>query len=263
MTTVESRMEEYFAGFRDEMAEMRARFRDEDYIEVPRFGPDGIREQVAADVRRLLEEHAERRDLRVATTGGTPRRFESVGRDAIVAGSEVISPLFRAPAMLRFLAELTGEPAIVPVPYQPEELLINRMTRPGDSHGWHWDDYSYSLIWLFEAPGPEDGGAIEYVRNTVWDKASPQVEEYLRRGPIQRRSPAVGSVYLLRADTAMHRVAPLITERARRTVMVLSYATEADLRREVGHETMLEVFLGNGNGNGNGNVAASRAGGRA
>lgn len=244
MTAVESRMVEYVTGLRDAMAVLRTTFRDEDYIEIPRFGPDGIREQVAADVRRLIDEHAERREVHVASTGGTPRYFESVGRDAIVANSEVISPLFRSPAMLEFLAQLTGEPLIVPVPFEPEEILINRMTRSGDSHGWHWDDYSYSLIWIIDAPGAEDGGAVEYVRNTVWDKEDPRVDEWLRTGEVNRRSPAAGSAYLLRADTAMHRVAPLIHEDVRRTVMVFSYATEADLRREIRHETMQEVFLG-------------------
>ncbi|MGH3435913.1 MAG: HalD/BesD family halogenase [Sciscionella sp.] len=243
MTTVQSSMKDYLAGFQDTMDELRTTFHDDDYIEIPRFGPDGIREQVAVDVLRLLDTHAERREVHVASTGGTPRYFESVGRDVIAANSDVISPLFRAPAMLEFLAELTGEPRIVPVPFEPEEILINRMTLPGDSHGWHWDDYSFSLIWIFDAPGPDDGGAVEYVRDTVWDKDDPQIDKWLRASPVERRHPAVGSVYLLRADTVMHRVAPLVRDGARRTVMVFSYATEADLRREISHETIREVFL--------------------
>ncbi|NEY30951.1 ArpA protein [Streptomyces sp. PRKS01-65] len=242
MSAVETEFSSYLDGFGMEMADLQKRFRTDGYIEIPEFGPAGLKADIISEVYALLEEHGQRRQLKIASTGNSPRYYEAVGRNAIVANSEAIPASYRSPALLRFLAELTQEEGIVPVPWEPEEIVITRMTQTGDSHGWHWDDYSYSLIWIVEAPGEDEGGALEYVRDTEWDKQNPRIEEYLREGTVERRQPAKGSVYLLKADTAMHRVAPLTKEGARRVILCYSYATLADLDRDVTHETMEELY---------------------
>jgi hypothetical protein len=88
----------------------------------------------------------------------------------------------------------------------------------------------------------EQGGAVEYVRDTEWDKDDPQIAAYLERGPIERRQPLRGSAYLLRADTALHRVAPLVKEGALRIILCFSYASLSDLEREVSHESMQDIY---------------------
>lgn len=242
MSNTETAIGAYLEGFEGDMKSLQDAFAEDGYIEIAEFGPAGLKAQLLSEVDTLLEKHAQRRQLQIASTGNSPRYYEAVGRNAIVENADIIPAAYRSPALLGFLAELTGEPEIVPVPWQPEEIVITRMTQTGDSHGWHWDDYSYSLIWIIEAPGSDDGGALEYVRDTEWDKENPRIDEYLRDGVIERRQPATGSVYLLKADTAMHRVAPLTRDGARRVILCFSYATLADLERDVSHETMEELY---------------------
>jgi hypothetical protein len=219
-----------------------AQFQRDGFIELEDFVQGELWDAVEAEVHRSLNERAVRREIQVASTDNSPRYYEAVGRNAIFDVCQTIPDLYRSPALLGFLAELAGEPEIVPVPHEPEEIVVTRMTQTGDSHGWHWDDYSYSMIWMIEAPTAEEGGAVEYVRDTEWDKDDPQIAAYLERGPIERRQPLRGSAYLLRADTALHRVAPLVKEGALRIILCFSYASLSDLEREVSHESMQDIY---------------------
>lgn len=117
------------------------------------------------------------------------------------------------------------------------------MTQAGDSHGWHWDDYTYSMVWVVDAPAdPADGGGLEFVPNTTWDKDQPRIDWHLSNNEILSGPVAPGMAYLLRADTALHRVAPLRREGLVRTVLVYTYGSLDDLTREVTHETMEDVY---------------------
>lgn len=233
----------YLEGMAGErMDELRREYAPDGCIELEDFAPPAVWAGVAEEVEQLLLTAAQRRDLTVASTGNSPRRYDAISRDAIVEGATLIPSLYNSPTLLRWLAEITGEEEIIHVPHEPEEILITRMAEPGDSHGWHWDDYPFAMIWLIDAPPAEDGATVEFIPHTTWDKENPRIEEHLAEHEIQRRNPKTGSIYLLRADTALHRVAPLTREGAVRTVLVLSFATPRDLEREVSHESMEDVY---------------------
>jgi len=190
----------------------------------------------------LLLRAGRRRDLRIAATGDSPRRYVNVSRDAIVGRDGVLAALYRDPALREIVARIAGEPRVFTVPYAPEEIVLARMERAGDSHGWHWDDYAFSLVWILDAPDPEAGGAVEYVCETAWDKRDPRIDAYVARGA-ERMRPAGGDAYLVDGTAVLHRVAPLVRD-ARRTIACFSYARESDLARPITHETLEALYAG-------------------
>ncbi|SNY91742.1 hypothetical protein SAMN04515647_1982 [Cohaesibacter sp. ES.047] len=191
----------------------------------------------------LLAGDAKRRDLNIDSTGGTPRHYQSVGRDTIKEHGVVIPSVFSSPDILAFLSRVAGD-SLHPVPYEPEEYILNSQCQTGDTHGWHWDDYTYALIWIVDAPDPLSGGRIEFVPNTRWDKDAPReaLTDILTQREVRSRYVQAGSCYLMKANTTLHRITPL-TSNTRRTVVVYTFASEADLSDEtISHETMEAIY---------------------
>src|SRR3546814_10994880 len=84
-----------------------------------------------------------------------------------------------------------------------------RQERKGDTHGLHWGDYSFALIWILQAPPIEVGGLLQCVPHTSWNKEKPRVNEYLCRYPVDTYYFSSGDVYFLRTDTTLHGPVPL------------------------------------------------------
>jgi hypothetical protein len=220
--------------------EVRARFARDGFADLSAAIPAGVRAQVDEEVTAALDAHAERRDVHIAATGGTPRRYRVVGRDTLAATCPSAASFYRAPELLALLSEIAGT-ALVPVPYVPEELIATRLEAAGDTHGWHWDDYGFALVWVLRAPPPDGGAALEFITGVPWCKTESRIDAILAEREPVRAHVASGTVYLLRADTTLHRVAPL-RRAARRDAVCFSYAAAHELSREVSHET-LEAIL--------------------
>ncbi|MCZ8522863.1 MULTISPECIES: HalD/BesD family halogenase [Paenibacillus] len=205
--------------------------------------PDPIKRGMMAEAKVLLNEHAARRDLNMRVTEDTPRHYLSVGRDSIQAHGHLIPSFFRSPSIVKFLSEVSGEP-VYRVPYEPEEFIINSQRNLGDTHGWHWDDYAFALIWIVEAPAVGDGALVEYIPHTVWDKSDPDncVSKVLKEHTANSMYVPEGVCYLMKANTTLHRISPL-TGDSKRSVIIYSYASQADLdSNDISHETMEEIY---------------------
>ena len=221
-------------------AELRTRFARDGFADVTAAIAHDVRMRIGREVTAAIDAHAERRDVRIAATGDSPRRYRVVGRDTLAATCPQAASFYRSAPLLALLSAIAGE-QVVPVPYAPEELIATRLEAAGDTHGWHWDDYGFALVWVLCAPARADGAALEYVTGVPWCKAAPRVDAILaQREPVQAHLPA-GTVYLLRADTTLHRIAPLRRD-ARRDAVCFSYAAAHELTRDVSHET-LEAIL--------------------
>ena len=218
------------------VAALRRTFAERDVVALDGVFPRALFAELATVTARALGACGVRRDVRVAVTGGTQRRYRIAGRDALAAASGAFERTYRSPEVLEVIAHIAGEP-VVPVPYRPEEFIATRLEQPGDVHDWHWDDYSYALVWVLRAPPPGSGCGVELVRHVAWDKADPRVADHVRTHPVERFHPRSGSAYLLRAHATLHRVAPLRAA-AVRDVLCFSYAGAADLTRTVTHETV-------------------------
>lgn len=202
-----------------------------------------LKKAMGEEALHLLSEESKRRELIIRQTGDTPRAYSSVGRDDIQHFNGIIPAFYHSESVLSFLADVADE-ELYPVPYAPEEYIINSQDRIGDTHGWHWDDYTYAFVWIVEAPDPLFGGRLEFIPRTTWDKSAPKsaLRHILETREVHSRHLVAGSCYLLKANTTLHRIAPL-SNASRRTVIVFTYASKADLSDEsISHDTMESIY---------------------
>lgn len=197
--------------------------------------PDPVKAAVAAEVNSLLDSAGVRREMRFDETDRTPRRMRNVRRQEIAEHGSVIKEIYRSSTLLELLAAVANEPVHL-CPYQPEQYVITGLEKEGDTHGWHWDDYAFALVWIVECPPVEDGGFVQWVPGTTWNKDRPAISRAFTSRPIYSAELAPGDLYLMRTDTSLHRVYPL--RNGRRRILNMGYASTADLSKDLSHETM-------------------------
>jgi hypothetical protein len=227
----------------DVTADLRAKFQQDQVVKLGQLVPPHIVDALQHEAHHLLDASGKRRELTLAATGGTPRSYTSVERDIIHHHNGSIRKFFESEALRDYLENIVGE-AVFRVPYEPEEYIINSQNQSGDTHGWHFDDYTYALIWLVDSPGPFDGGRVEFVNFTEWDKAAPrdQLVSLLCERTVQSLHIPAGSCYIMKARYALHRVAPILND-AKRTVIVFTFASQADLDDQtISHENMEKIY---------------------
>ncbi len=230
---------EEFAKQTDLLAKSQ-QYRREGYTKLRGLIPANVFAQVTDEVNDLLDEHARRIDIELKETGNSPRKMRTVSAAAISSDSELIPAVYNSASLMGVLGQVARED-VLSCPWEGEKYVIIRQDQPGDTHGWHWGDFSFTLIWIIEAPGPEVGGMLQCVPHTNWDKENPRVEEYLQQNPIRTYANATGDVYFLRSDTTLHRTIPLRSE-ATRIILNTCWASERDCRRGASHETMDAMF---------------------
>jgi hypothetical protein len=196
-----------------------------------RLIPQGLAESVDGEVSRLLAEHAQRRDLVLSTTGNTPRRMSVVRSEQIEESSELIRTIARSTVLLAFMSRIAREPVLAEVSAD-ERFLITHQEQMTDTHGWHWGDYSFALIWALRMPPVEYGGMLQCVPHTQWDKDAPRINEILCERQIDTHRLGSGDIYFLRTDTTLHRTVPLSTD-TQRTILNMTWAGPRDLGKEL------------------------------
>jgi L-lysine 4-chlorinase len=230
----------YHSNFsRERVRALSQTFRRHGLVRLRDIVPDDLKDEVRGEVLRLLAQFAERRDLRLATTGNTPRRMSVVRSERIGENSGLLREIYASPALGGVLSTISGED-LIPCPSRDEEFLITRHETPGDTHGWHWGDYPVALIWLIQAPGPEHGGLLQCVPHTDWDKANPQIYRYLCENPIYTYHFGTGDIYFLRTDTTLHRTTPLEIETTRIILNMTWSSTRHAARVPVGDDRWWE-----------------------
>ncbi|MEV4462800.1 hypothetical protein AB0J51_04170 [Micromonospora echinofusca] len=223
----------------DDIATARRDFSYLGHAKVSFVAPDSVKKAVADEVNELIDKAGTRRDLRFAETDYTPRRMRNVTRAEIADLGTVISGIYTAEPILRVLSEVAGEP-VHPCPYEPEQFVITCLEKDGDTHGWHWDDFTFALVWVVECPPVEHGGFVQCVPGTTWDKKRPEINRALVSRPIYSMELFPGDLYLMRTNTTLHRVAPV--RQGRRKIINMGYASTSDLTRDFTHETMDQLW---------------------
>jgi hypothetical protein len=242
--SIEVAIEKHIRAFPESLINyLKNDYKDDLMVVIDDLVPLEIRLAMEDEARRLLQEEALRREVIIAQSGNTPRAYDSVGRNAIREKGQYISAFFDSPSILNLLSRITGEP-LYKVPYEPEEFIINSQNRSGDTHGWHWDDYSYALVWVVDEPDVFSGARVEFVPNIPWKKTDTRdwIRNVLTEYTIHSRHVAQGQCYLLRARDALHRISPL-TKESRRTVIVFTYANDLDLAdASLTHDSMEAIY---------------------
>ncbi len=222
---------------------LREDYKDDTMVVIRELLPEHLRLALEDEARTLLSTEAQRREVVIEHSGGTPRAYNSVGRNSIRENGVYIPAFFDSDTIIAFLSRIVGE-ALYRVPYAPEEFIINSQSRTGDTHGWHWDDYAFALIWVVDEPDVLSGGRVEFVPRIKWNKDDTRslLHHTLRDEQIRSVHVPAGAAYLLRAKDALHRISPL-TQETRRTVIVFTYATESDLTdQSISHESMVSIY---------------------
>ena len=196
--------------------------------------------RVVEETECLLSAHTVRRDVTVAETDHSKRAMSNVVASSIRAHGQVIPCLYHSSALRAFLGKIVGDTLVDC--WEQEHFLINLQERVGDTHGWHWGDYPYTVIWVLDAPPIEFGGMLQCIPHTTWDKSRPSINRYIVDRSIRSYYHASGEAYLLRSDTTLHRVVPL-NRNARRVILNTCWASARDERAHVDHGTMQLAFV--------------------
>jgi len=220
-------------------AESRQRFLDSGFGLISFLLPETIKKPLADEIRWLSSTRSVRRDLRFKETGGTARCMRNVSAVDIESHGGWIATLYRSEAFLAALSRVAGEP-VLECPYLPERYIITHLERSGDTHGWHWDDYAFGVIFIADCPPVEAGGFVQCVSGTSWDKENPQVFRAIVDNPIRSYELRCGDLYILRTDTTLHRVHPIVE--GTRIIVNFAFAAERDLEKNISHETMENLF---------------------
>jgi len=225
-----------------ERAELREHFQHRQVAPLRGFCPPRLVEPIRAEACRIMDEHGVIRDLNLQHTDNTPRHMRTVGQPVILEHGPLIHATYFSEAVGEFIADIVGEP-VYTCPYPGEHYVISRLGRSGDTHGWHWDDYTYGFVLILEAPDYRDGGFVQTVPHTSWNKQDPDVYGALLGGEVHSYAFEAGDAYIVKTNTVMHRVHP-IRGTAQRTIVNTTWASAEDLSRPISHETNDILFGG-------------------
>ncbi len=145
--------------------------------------------------------------------------------DDQIPGDSVLRRLYLWDELRAFIAAIVGAERLHPYADPLGSLNLN-VFRPGQQHGWHFDNANYAFTLMLQSA--ESGGVYEYVpaiRSAERENyaAVARVLEGDRSG-VRALAMGPGALVLFRGRTALHRVTPVEGQRPR-LVAVLSYDT--------------------------------------
>jgi hypothetical protein len=238
--------EQHFAArfTEDALTALQEKFRDEHIVPLRGFCPPELLRHLQDEASGIMDEHGVDRKFTFDITDGTPRQMATVGQPVIKEHGPLVHATYFSPAVKKLLGQVVGE-EVFTCPYAGEHYVISRLGKSGDTHGWHWDDYTYGFILVLQAPDYRDGGFVQAVPHTSWDKQNPDVHGALLKSQVRSYAFEAGDAYVVKTDTTMHRVYPIRGETTR-TIVNMTWANGADLTREITHETNDVLFGGVG-----------------
>jgi hypothetical protein len=226
----------------DRVHELRQQYQREHVVPLRKFCPPALFDALRDEAFFIIERHGVARDFVFEITDNTPRHLTTVGQPIIKEHGPLIHRMYFSPVLKDFMSRIVGEDLFT-CPYAGEHYVISRLQKAGDTHGWHWDDYTYGFVMILEAPDYRDGGFVQGVPNTAWDKKNPDVHKALLESRVYSYAFSAGDAYLIKTDTTMHRVYP-IRGKGRRTIINTTWANAQDLVTPRTHETNDVLFGG-------------------
>ncbi|MCZ7462268.1 HalD/BesD family halogenase [Streptomyces sp. WMMC940] len=226
----------------DRMTALRTQFEAEHIVPLRRLCPPELFGAIKDEACVIMDRHGVSHDLVFEITDNTPRSMTTVGQPVIKDEGPLIDAFYFAPEILRLVGDIVGE-QVHTCPYEGEHYVISRLGKSGDTHGWHWDDYTYGIILVLEAPHYTEGGFVQAVPNTSWDKKNPDVYGALISSQVRSYALEPGDAYVVKTNTTMHRVHPIRGE-GRRTIVNMTLVSTEDLTKSLTHETNDALFGG-------------------
>lgn len=175
------------------------------------------------------EKYGKRKDFISLHGGKTPRNMFTVSKSNIDLAGDAIKEFYNDPAQCELLSQI-GKEKVSCLTYENEKYIINGLGMENDTHGWHFDDYSYALVLIIRTPPVQYGGCVEYVpnsNNSTQRAEFDDINSILSSHVVNRRWFPDKTLYLMKSMTTLHRVTP-ISENHNRLSLALSYANESD-----------------------------------
>jgi hypothetical protein len=195
--------------------------------------------QLIYETLNLFKTRKQRKDIIMQQTENTPRNMFSVGQSVIHNSSKLIPFFYCHSGLLEFLSNIVQEEVML-LPWESERYVINGLSGLGDVHGWHWDDYSYALVLIAKATDKESGGQLECIPFT--SSASGTIDMVLSNNKPNIYSYSSGCVYLMKSNSTLHRVSPIIKKDALRVSLVMTFCNSSDCLKQIDHETIYNLY---------------------
>jgi len=239
---IEQRLKAHLDGadWRSQIPARRNQLTREGYVRVSDLLPEDLKEEVRAEARAIADAAERRIDVRIAETSNTQRKLGSVNMRDIREHGAIIPLLYDSKQLRRGLNDVTCH-KVLDCDWENERMTMTRQTKPGDTHGWHWGDYQYALIFIVDHPPIECGGMLQCVPHTTWNKEQPDIFRILTENPIATYYHEGGDIYFFRTDTTLHRTYPL-EEECTRIILNFTYDGPDGAERERTHETQSVIY---------------------
>jgi hypothetical protein len=181
------------------------------FLHVDDFLPAEITAQLIAAVA-AVEGSVNRNYLPGHKQGG------SISRHIIDRQAPAIADLYRSPALLDWLQQLTGEPLQLSPPEDPHAYALYFYTRPGDHIGWHYDTSYYAGRRYTLLLGVIDNSScrLDYELHTR-EKGVAVVAGSIKIAP--------GGLVVFDGDALKHRITPAGDDE-RRVSLTFEYVTD-------------------------------------
>lgn len=216
-------------------------FQNKGYVVLRNILNDNLLDLLYNETEYLLQNYGKERNFLMEQTGNSLRKMKNVKRNDINEFGEYIPLIYNSKLMRALFGKIVKEEFLT-VPYTPEEYIVNALYKSGDTHGWHWDDYKYGIVYGIDTPKLGEGGFVQVVPNTEWDKENPNnVELAILNNPIYSFRLNPGDAYILRTDTGLHRVHPL-NDGSKRVIINMVWSTPSEINNVTDHNTMEELF---------------------
>jgi len=210
------------------------------YVLLSDILPDTLVKAIRDEGRHIVENAARRIDITVKETSNSPRKLGSVNvRDIIEFGS-LIPELYHSTALRKGLEQITGHD-VLDCDWENERMTMTHQEKAGDTHGWHWGDYQYALIFIIDHPPIENGGMLQCVPHTTWDKNNPDIYRILCEHPINTYYHQQGDIYFFRTDTTLHRTYPLEKD-GTRIILNFTFDGPDGVNKPRTHETQTAIY---------------------
>jgi hypothetical protein len=186
-----------------------------EFLCLERWLPASIVEPIVAEVERVRPA-VHRNYIPRHKKGG------SVSYYTLLEQAPTIIALYRAPAFIRFLAEITGQP-LQPCPKSdPHSCALYFYTEPGDHIGFHFDTSYYKGSRYTVLVGLIERSSSRLVCQLFKD--DPQ-----KRPPVELRlATHPGTLVAFNGDKLWHAITPL-GEREERVSLTLEYVTDPSM----------------------------------
>jgi len=225
---------------KNEINSAREDFEKFNVVDITSFFDDKFRDDLTVDTISTYRNKQSRKDFLMKQTENTPRNMFSVSEKNIEEESKIIPSFYASNEVSEFISKITSSKPMR-LPWKGERYVINGLSEKKDTHGWHWDDYSFALVFIAKAPNREHGGSVECIRDTTWNRSKPDIKNILVTHKPKSYYYESGSFYLMKSDTTLHRVAP-ITSKTSRVAIAMSWCTKEDLLKDIDHETVYELY---------------------